>query len=58
MGGQIRLRVRFRDHATPWFDYLMVSQEELTGLLSGTGWHIGRILDSEDTYVAVIEKVV
>ena len=57
MSGQIRIRVRFRDRATPWFDYLMVSQEELAGLLEGTGWRIARILDSDDTYVAVIEKV-
>lgn len=56
MAGQIRLRVRYRERATPWFDYLMVSQAELAELLNGTGWSIGRILDSEDTYVAVIEK--
>ena len=57
MSGQIRIRVRFRDRATPWFDYLMVSPEELAGLLDGTGWQIARILDSDDTYVAVIDKV-
>ncbi len=54
--GQIRIRVRYRDHATRWFDYLMVSEEELTRLLDGTGWTIGRIIPSEDTYIAVIEK--
>jgi SAM-dependent methyltransferase len=56
MSGQIRIRVRYRDHATPWFDYLMVSREELEDLLDGTGWRLGRVLESEDTYVAVIEK--
>jgi SAM-dependent methyltransferase len=55
MGGQIRLRVRFRGHATPWFDYLMVSRAELAELLIGTGWSISRVFESEDTYVAVIE---
>jgi SAM-dependent methyltransferase len=56
MSGQIRLRVRYRDHATPWFDYLMVSQPELEGLLEGTGWYLERVLESEDMYLAVIQK--
>jgi SAM-dependent methyltransferase len=56
MSGQIRIRVRFRDAATPWFDYVMVSREELEGLLQGTGWRLERVIESEDTYVAVIEK--
>ena len=56
MAGQIRLRVRYRELATPWFDYLMVSQGELADLLDDTGWSIGHVFESEDTYVAVIEK--
>lgn len=56
MGGQIRLRVRYRDRATPWFDYLMVSREELSDLVAGTGWRLVRTLDSPDTYVAIIDK--
>jgi SAM-dependent methyltransferase len=56
MSGQIRIRVRYRDQATPWFDYLMVSQGELEDLLDGTGWRLGRVLESEDTYVAIIDK--
>jgi cyclopropane fatty-acyl-phospholipid synthase-like methyltransferase len=57
MPGQIRIRVRFREHATPWFDYLMVSPAELEELVEDTGWRIGRVLESDDTYVAVLEKV-
>ena len=56
MSGQIRIRARYRDHTTPWFDYLMVSQEELEGLLEGTGWQLERTLEGPDTYVAVIQK--
>ena len=56
MAGQIRIRVRYRELATPWFDYLMVSREELEELLEGTGRRLARTLDSEDTYVAVIGK--
>jgi hypothetical protein len=48
--------VRYRDQATPWFDFLMVSRQELEDLLDGTGWQLERILESQDTYVAIIEK--
>lgn len=54
--GQIRIRVRFRDTSTPWFDYPMVSSEELAELVDGTGWWIARTLESDDTYVAVLDK--
>ncbi len=56
MPGQIRIRVRYRDLATPWFDYLMVGTDELRDLLDGTGWTLERTIDSDDTYIAVIEK--
>ncbi len=56
MGGQIRLRVRYRDVATPWFDYLFVSQDELRSLLGGTGWRLSRVFEEPPQYVAVIEK--
>src|SRR5439155_4124287 len=54
--GLIRIRVRYRMAKTPWFDYLMVSPDELRELLSGTGWRLTRTIDSDDTYVAIIEK--
>jgi SAM-dependent methyltransferase len=54
--GQIRIRIRFRKTVGPWFDYPMVSPAELTEILEGTGWRLDRTIDSDDTYVAVIEK--
>ena len=56
MSGQIRLRVRYRSAKTPWFDYLMVSRAELEELIDRTGWTLARTIDSDDTYVAVLEK--
>jgi SAM-dependent methyltransferase len=56
MSGQIRIRVRYRDLATPWFDYLMVSRDELRALAEPAGWTVARTIDSDDTYVAVLEK--
>jgi SAM-dependent methyltransferase len=57
MGGQIRLRVRFRDSATPYFDYLLVSRSEMQTIVRGTGWKVSRFVDgSGPTYAAVLEK--
>ena len=55
--GQIRIRVRYRELATPWFDYLMVSPDELEDILSGTGWQLSRAIELDDMYSAVIDKV-
>ncbi len=57
MSGQLRIRVRYKKHATPWFDYLLVSKEEMKGMLKATGWRIRRIIGaSTPLYVAIIEK--
>lgn len=57
MAGQLRLRVRHRDQTTPWFDYLIVSPDELRELLEGTGWDVARLIEGEaGMYAAVIEK--
>jgi 2-polyprenyl-3-methyl-5-hydroxy-6-metoxy-1,4-benzoquinol methylase len=57
MAGQIRLRVRFRQYATPWFDLLLVSPDELRDILAGTGWQIHRLLGDENgQYVAIIDR--
>ena len=54
--GQIRIRVRFRDVIGPWMDYPMVSPNQLREILAGTRWDVARLFDSDDTYVAVLEK--
>jgi SAM-dependent methyltransferase len=57
MPGQERLRVRYKKHVSPWFDWLMVSQEEMEQILDGTGWRVKRFIDSKwSGYVAIIEK--
>jgi SAM-dependent methyltransferase len=55
--GQIRIRIRFRNIVGPWFDYPMVSPAEMRGILDGTGWQLAQTIESDDTYVAVLEKV-
>lgn len=57
MAGLIRLRIRYRNRCTPWFDYLMVSPEEMRTVVRGTGWQVRRIVsDGGAEYAAVIEK--
>jgi SAM-dependent methyltransferase len=57
MPGQLRLRVRLHWYATPWFEYLLVSKEEMIALAAGTGWQVRRFLDrSPEMYLAVLEK--
>jgi len=56
MPGQLRVRVRYRELATPWLDWLQVSQRELVALLDGTGWQLSRTLGDGPSYVAIIEK--
>ena len=59
MGGQLRIRVRYREHATPWFDYLLVSRDELETVLEGTGWKLARVFEGDSgLYVVVLEKTV
>jgi SAM-dependent methyltransferase len=58
MAGQLRIRIRHGRYATPWFDYLLVSPEEMAGLAEGTGWELRRVIDEgEHVYVGVLERV-
>lgn len=58
MAGQLRIRIRYRRHKTPWFDYLIVSQDEMQSLLENTGWEVLRFIDEEEKpyYTAILQK--
>jgi len=57
MSGQVSIRVRYKKHASRWFDYLLVSKDEMAHILEGTGWRVKRFIDSENSmYIAIIEK--
>jgi len=57
MGGQVRMRVRYKSYIGPWRDYLFVSQTELEKIVLGTGWRLGKIFTSGGPqYIAVLEK--
>ncbi len=59
MPGQLRIRVRYKRYVTPWFDYLMVSKEEMQKILKGTAWYVHTFIDgSGGVYIAVIDKLI
>ncbi len=56
LGGQLRLRLRYRELATDWFDYLVCSVPELRSVLEGTAWRLKGIDDIDHPYyVATME---
>lgn len=55
--GQLRFRMRYRQYATPWLDYLFVTPGEMEQLLMGTGWRVHRFIHGRGSYFgAVIDK--
>jgi SAM-dependent methyltransferase len=58
MPGELRLRVRHRRYCSPWFDYLIVSRNEMAALAEAGGWRLARTLDEpgKPLYVGVLEK--
>jgi SAM-dependent methyltransferase len=57
MGGQLRIRVRYKGAIGSWFDYLLVSKDELQKILKDTGWGVARFIDGTDgLYIMVLSK--
>jgi hypothetical protein len=57
MGGVERIRVRYGRYATPWYDVLFASRDELTRLAAETSWRVARFIDDGPGYVAVLERM-
>jgi len=58
MSGQLRLRTRHQLYVGRWFDYLLVSPDEMTSLARSGGWQVERLIedDEDDYYVGVLCK--
>lgn len=59
--GQLRVRVRFMQYSTGWFDLLYVSKKEMKEILNGTGWKVYKFINSQEfakngLYTAIIKK--
>jgi SAM-dependent methyltransferase len=58
MAGHRKIRIRYRNFVSDWFDYLGVSKKEMENVVKDTGWKIKKTFDSErSSYIAVIEKI-
>lgn len=55
LGGVERLRIRYQQYATPWFDVLFASREEVSRISDRSGWAVSRFIDHGAGYVAVLE---
>lgn len=57
MGGELRIRVIYKKYKTPWFNYLLVSRDEMRDILRDTGWKLTTTFDGKaGVYIALIEK--
>lgn len=57
MPGQFRIRVRYLDRCTPWFDQLTCSREEVRQLLAGSGLGLVKFIPGPDgRFTIVCEK--
>jgi SAM-dependent methyltransferase len=57
MPGQMTIRVRHRDLASPWFDYLLCSPEELAALVAPTTWELADISNVDPVnYLAILTR--
>ena len=52
LGGVVRVRVRFDDAATPWFELLWASPEELGALAGSCGWELVDVHSFGASYAA------
>lgn len=52
--GQLRIRIRYRDLSTPWFDYLLMSPAELDVIAEGTGWRRDSTFTDGASWAAVL----
>jgi SAM-dependent methyltransferase len=57
LGGQLRLRLRYRNLATGWFDYLVCSTDELGQLIAGTGWRLTDLDTADAPYYLATMRI-
>ncbi|MFJ4653828.1 class I SAM-dependent methyltransferase [Nocardia sp. NPDC088792] len=55
-GGHLRLRIRHRHTATPWFDQWLLSLPELEAVLAGTPWFLDSACRDGARYLATLAR--
>ena len=58
MSGELRIRARNRNYIGRWFDYLIVSKDEMKQVVRGTGWKAFRFVENKKSplYIGVLRK--
>jgi SAM-dependent methyltransferase len=56
MPGEVTIRIRYGERATPWLDLLNVSAEELESVVAGTGWRVELVREALPDVYAVLAK--
>ena len=57
LGGQVRIRIRFKRIVGPWMDFLFVSKPELEQIVEGTGWAVEQYIDTGSPgYFVILAK--
>ncbi|GAB3948790.1 hypothetical protein GCM10027614_46520 [Micromonospora vulcania] len=58
LGGQLRLRLRYRELGTEWFDYLVCSADEFAELVHGSAWQLTDVDDRDAPYYLATLRLV
>jgi SAM-dependent methyltransferase len=58
MPGQVRIRARYQTYVGKWFDYLLVSPNEMKSIAEDAGWTVSRFVESEGSplYIGILRK--
>jgi SAM-dependent methyltransferase len=55
--GIVRLRLRYGDIVTPWWDLLLVARPDVERLVAGTGWAVSERVDDGAEYLLTLARV-
>lgn len=60
LGEQWRIRIRYERYKTPWFNWFVVSPEEMREIAKGSGWNLVKILKRKDGphFVGILKKYI
>ena len=56
LGGVVRIRVRYHEAATPWFELLWASPDELAALVEPLGWPLVDVRSNGAVYAAELRR--
>lgn len=57
MPGALRIRIRYKKSATPWYDYLLASPDEMRAIADRSAWTLADVVGDEDgAYAGILRK--